>query len=48
MAGLLNRIKGFLRSPQGRQLADKAKAAARDPRTRQKARDTMSRFRRKR
>ncbi|MDQ1505637.1 MAG: hypothetical protein QOD57_3364 [Actinomycetota bacterium] len=48
MAGLLNRIKGFLRSPKGRALTEKGRRMASDPRNRERARDAAARFRRKR
>ncbi|MDQ3406463.1 MAG: hypothetical protein M3443_17425 [Actinomycetota bacterium] len=48
MAGMVDRIKGFLRGPQGRAMTDKAKNLANDPRNRQRAKDAMSRLRRKR
>jgi hypothetical protein len=48
MAGLFNRIKNFVRSPRGRQMASKAGEMARDPRNRERARQAVQRFRRKR
>ncbi len=48
MAGLLNRIKGFLRGPKGRALTDKARRAASDPRNRERARSAAAKLRRKR
>jgi hypothetical protein len=48
MAGLINRVKTFLRSPKGKALTDKARRAASDPRNRDRARDAAARFRRKR
>ncbi|GAA3029313.1 hypothetical protein Aglo01_35690 [Actinokineospora globicatena] len=47
MAGLLNRIKSFLRSPRGRQLSTKARDLARDPRNRERARQAARKFRRR-
>ncbi|MDK1347834.1 hypothetical protein QNO09_32040 [Streptomyces sp. 378] len=37
MAGMLNRIKEFARSPQGRRAAEQARRAAADPRKRAQA-----------
>lgn len=48
MAGLLNRIKNFLRSPKGRQLTTKARDMAKDPRNQERARRAADRLRRKR
>lgn len=48
MAGLLNRIKNFMRSPRGQQLTNKARDMARDPRNRERARQAAWRLRRKR
>jgi hypothetical protein len=48
MAGLLNRIKSFMRSPRGRQMGTKAGEMAKDPRNRARARDAVQKFRRKR
>ncbi|SDC11781.1 hypothetical protein [Actinokineospora iranica] len=48
MAGLLDRIKGFLRGPQGKALTEKARGIAADPRNRERARTAVSRLRRKR
>jgi hypothetical protein len=45
MADLVNRIKAFLRGPKGRAMMDKAKQAARDPRTQQKARAAVAKLR---
>jgi hypothetical protein len=47
VAGLLNRIKTFLRSPRGRQLTNKAREIASDPRNRERARSAARRLRRK-
>jgi hypothetical protein len=48
MAGLLNRIKSFMRSPKGRQMTSKAGRMAKDPRNRARARDAVQKFRRRR
>ncbi|CAM4272007.1 hypothetical protein KIPE111705_46415 [Kibdelosporangium persicum] len=48
MAGLLNRIKAFLRSPKGRQMTNKARELAKDPRNRERARQAAEKLRRKR
>jgi hypothetical protein len=48
MAGLFNRIKNFMRSPRGRQMTTKAGQMARDPRNRERARQAVQKFRRKR
>jgi hypothetical protein len=48
MAGLLNRIKSFMRSPKGRQVTDKARNMAKDPRNRERARQAAQKLRRKR
>lgn len=37
MAGMLDRLKQFARSPQGRRAADQARRAAADPRKRAQA-----------
>jgi hypothetical protein len=42
---LLNRIRAFLVSPQGRRLTDQGRRMAADPRNRQRARGFLSRFR---
>ncbi|GLZ38065.1 hypothetical protein [Actinokineospora sp. NBRC 105648] len=47
MAGLLNRIKSFLRSPRGQQLTTKARDLARDPRNRERARQAAQKFRKR-
>ncbi|PRX99618.1 hypothetical protein [Allonocardiopsis opalescens] len=44
MASLIDRIKRYLRSPQGRQNLDRAKRAARDPRNRRRLRRLLHRF----
>jgi hypothetical protein len=48
MAGLLNRIKNFMRSPKGRQMTSKAQQMAKDPRNRERARQAAQKLRRKR
>jgi hypothetical protein len=48
MAGLLNRIKTFLRSPKGRQMTTKAREMAKDPRNRARARQAADKLRRRR
>jgi hypothetical protein len=48
MAGLLNRIKTFLRSPQGRRMTNKARELASDPRNRERARRAADKLRRRR
>jgi hypothetical protein len=48
MAGLLNRIKNFVRSPRGQQMTNKAREMAKNPRNRERARQAAQRLRRKR
>jgi hypothetical protein len=48
MAGLLNRIKNFMRSPRGQQMTNKARDMAKDPRNRERARQAAQKLRRKR
>ncbi|SMD26949.1 hypothetical protein [Kibdelosporangium aridum] len=48
MAGLLNRIKAFLRGPKGQQMTNKAREMAKDPRNRERARRAAEKLRRKR
>lgn len=48
MASLMQRIAKFARSPQGRELADKAKQAAQDPENRKRVEDLRRRLGRKR
>lgn len=48
MAGLFTRIKSFMRSPKGRQMTTKAGDMAKDPRNRERARQAVQKFRRKR
>ncbi|GAA4599853.1 hypothetical protein GCM10023177_52820 [Streptomyces violaceoruber] len=44
MAGVLDRIKQFARSPQGRRAAEQARRAASDPRRRAQAQEMLRRF----
>lgn len=48
MAGLLNRIKNFMRSPKGQKMTGKARDMAKDPRNRERARQAAQKLRRKR
>ncbi len=48
MAGLLNRIKNFVRSPKGQRMTNKAREMAKDPRNRERARQAAQKLRRKR
>jgi hypothetical protein len=48
MAGLLNRIKNFMRSPKGRQMTNKAQEMAKDPRNRERVSRATRKLRRKR
>ncbi|MGA5421678.1 hypothetical protein [Streptomyces lavendulocolor] len=45
MSGLMNRIKQFTRSPQGRRTVASARRAAADPRKRAQARQLLGRLR---
>ncbi|MEV7006546.1 hypothetical protein [Streptosporangium sp. NPDC051022] len=45
MASLMDRIKRYLDSPQGRRNVEKAKEMARDPRNQRKLRDLVNRLR---
>ncbi len=45
MAKLLDRVKRFVTSPQGRQTTEQAKRMARDPENQAKARRIFDRFR---
>ncbi|MER5889642.1 hypothetical protein ABT160_37945 [Streptomyces sp. NPDC001941] len=45
MAGIIDRIKQFARSPQGRRTAAQARRAASDPRTRAQAQRLFGRLR---
>ncbi|CAB61196.1 hypothetical protein GTY87_03330 [Streptomyces sp. SID7813] len=44
MAGVLDRIKQFARSPQGRRAAEQVRRAASDPRRRAQAQEMLRRF----
>ena len=43
---LLDRIRAFLASPQGRRLSDQGRRYASDPRNQQRARSLLARLRR--
>ncbi|GAP47406.1 MULTISPECIES: hypothetical protein [Streptomyces] len=45
MAGILNRIKQFARSPQGRRATEQARRAAADPRKRAQAQRLLGKLR---
>lgn len=45
MAGMLDRIKQFARSPQGRRAVDQARRAAADPRKRAQAQRLLAKLR---
>ncbi|WP_199820197.1 hypothetical protein [Streptomyces sp. NRRL S-475] len=45
MAGMLDRIKQFARSPQGRRALDQARRAAADPRKRAQAQRLLGKLR---
>ena len=45
---LIDRIRRFMASPQGRRLTDQGKRYASDPRRQQQARGLLARFRRPR
>jgi hypothetical protein len=45
MAKLMDRVKRWMSSPQGRQTTEQAKRMAKDPETRTKARRMFERFR---
>ncbi|MDQ0408119.1 hypothetical protein OIE75_37980 [Streptomyces sp. NBC_01723] len=44
MAGILDRIKRFARSPQGRRATEQVRRAAADPRRRAQAQQMLRRF----
>ncbi|MET7275569.1 MULTISPECIES: hypothetical protein [Streptomyces] len=44
MAGMLDRIKEFARSPQGRRTAEQVRRAAADPRRRAQAQEMLRKF----
>ncbi|MEU0114531.1 hypothetical protein ABZ137_12565 [Streptomyces bobili] len=48
MASVIQRIKEFTRSPQGRRTVDQVRRAASDPRRRSQARRLLGRLRSKR
>ena len=48
MAGLMNKLARFARSPEGRKLADRAKRMAQDPQNRRKLEELRGRVGRKR
>jgi len=45
MASLIDRVRNYLRTPQGRRNMEKARAMARDPRNQQRLRGLLDRFR---
>ncbi len=45
MASLMDRVRNYLRTPQGQRHMEKAKTMARDPRNQQKLRGLLARFR---
>ncbi|MFI1444648.1 hypothetical protein [Streptomyces fructofermentans] len=47
MAGLVDRIKQFARSPQGRRAAEQARVAAQDPRRRAQAQRLLGKLRKR-
>ncbi|MGX1133942.1 hypothetical protein RKD49_006132 [Streptomyces glaucescens] len=47
MPGIINRIKQYSRTPQGRRAVASARRAASDPRTRAQARTLLGRLRRR-
>jgi hypothetical protein len=44
---ILNRIRGFLASPQGRRVSERGRRMAADPRNQAKARGLLARLRRR-
>jgi hypothetical protein len=48
MTKLMERVRAYMRSPQGRQTVEKAKRMARDRHNQQKARRFLDRFRSRR
>ncbi|MDT0614926.1 hypothetical protein [Streptomyces lancefieldiae] len=44
MAGMLDRIKSFARSPQGRRTVEQVRRAASDPRRRAQAQEMLRKF----
>ncbi|MEU7892804.1 hypothetical protein AB0B45_08050 [Nonomuraea sp. NPDC049152] len=47
MATLMDRVRAYLRSPQGKQTIEKAKRMANDPQNQAKARRFLDRLRRR-
>lgn len=45
MTNLMDRVRAYLRSPQGKETVDKAKRMARDPHNQEKARRFLDRLR---
>jgi hypothetical protein len=45
---LIDRIRAFLNSPQGRRISDQGRRYASDPRNQQRARSMLERLRRRR
>lgn len=48
MTSLIDRVRAYLRSPQGRQTVEKAKRMANDPHNQRRARDLLNKFRSRR
>ncbi|NUW34311.1 hypothetical protein HTZ77_23145 [Nonomuraea sp. SMC257] len=48
MATLMDKLRGYLRSPQGQQTIEKAKRMANDPHNQEKARRFLDKLRTKR
>ncbi len=42
---MIDKVKDFLKSPQGRKYTDQAKRMAKDPKNREKAQGMLKRFR---
>lgn len=47
MASIVQKIKEYLRSPQGRALTDRAKQVAKDPKNKQRVQDVVRRIRKR-
>ena len=47
MASLFSKIAAYVRSPQGRQMTDRAKQMAKDPRKRAQAQEMLRKFRKR-
>jgi hypothetical protein len=47
MASIWQRVRDYLRSPQGRRLTEQIKQAAKDPRNQQRVRDAVRRIRKR-